>query len=176
MNIRIHVVEILGELADVFDRLDQKSVEQFLVQLLKTRKIFLVGSGRSKRMAQAFALRLMQLGLPAAVAGESTTGHAGRNDMLIAVSGSGQTPSVAAIAARAKKDGARLAVFTNSQHSPLARMANNLIYLAADGGRQYGGSLFEQSFLLLADAIAMELQHRGGLSDQALDRAHTNLE
>ena len=32
MNIRIHVVEILGELADVFDRLDQKSVEQFLAR------------------------------------------------------------------------------------------------------------------------------------------------
>ena len=176
MKVNIHIVEILGELADVFDRLDEESVEQFVGHLLRAKQVFLVASGRSRRMAQALTTRLIQLGLKAAMAGESTTSRAGRGDAVIAISRSGRTPSVNAIAQRTRSEGAMILAITASRRTPLTRLASHVVYLSADGGRQYGGSLFEQAVLLLGDAIAMDLQERAGLTDHAMDRTHTNLE
>jgi len=176
MKIDLRCVEILGELADVFEQLDSKSINRFVGYLLKARRIFFIAAGRSRRMAEAFVIRLSQLGLKASMAGETSTGRATKGDLVVAVSRSGQTNSINAIARRADADGALVCAVTSARRSSLVRTARHVFYLAADGGKQYGGALFEQAFLILADGIFMELRERAGLSEADLDRMHTNLE
>jgi len=176
VKIGIRCVQILEELANLFERFDERHVTRFMAQLLRAQRIFLLAAGRSRRMAETFAARLTQLEIKAQMVGDSTTGRAGAGDVILAVSRTGRTPSVIAIAKRGVGDGAKLLAVTTSRRTPLARMAKAVIRLPADGGKQYGGTLFEQAFLILADAIVMDLQEKAGLTDADLDKGHTNLE
>ena len=176
MKIDLRCVEILGELADVFERLNSKAINRLVGYLLRARRIFFLAAGRSRRMAEAFVIRLGHLGLRAAMAGEASVGRATKGDLVVAVSQSGRTNSINVVAKRAEADGALVCAVTSARRSPLVRVAKHVFHLPADGGKQYRGALFEQAFLILADGIFMELQERAGLTKADLDRMHTNLE
>ena len=69
--------------------------------------------------------------------------------------------------------------------SYIARLADTVLLLRAPyksapqqgmPSIQYAGSLFEQSILILFDAIALEVGRILGLSDQELRQRHANLE
>jgi len=142
------------------------------------RAIFVIGRGRSGLMAQAFAMRLMQLGLQAHVVGDATCPAIGEGDILVAISGSGTTQSTVHIAQRALQHGARVFAVTNVPDSPLADCAGDMLVVPspAQESRQPGMTFFEQSALLVLDAVVVELMSRMGVTDAALLARHANLE
>ncbi len=175
---------ILAENRRVLESVDDTAVAQLTQAMLATKRIFVEGEGRSGFAIRMAAMRLMHLGLQDYVVGETTTPSIQRGDLLIACSGSGSTGNVTAIATKAKEVGAQLVVVTTQTDSPLGVIADILIQLDAAAkqdksqhqSQQFAGSLFEQSTLLLFDALFHLLSHRLNKDAETLWSQHTNLE
>lgn len=152
--------------------------------LLEAPAVFTVGTGRSGLALQMAAMRFMHLGKSAYVAGETTTPAIGAGDVLVAASGSGSTKRVVTAARTASEEGAHVLAITTNPESDLAGLAaETLVVPAADkqdfegtASEQYAGSLFEQSVLILTDALFHALWQTSGSQARELWRLHANLE
>ena len=147
-------------------------------------QVFTVGSGRSGLALQMVAMRLMHLGKDAHVVGEPSAPAIGGDDVLIAASGSGHTARVVDDARIAVDAGACVLAVTTDPESDLAQLATETLRVAAadkqdfdgESSAQYAGSLFEQSVLLLGDAVFHSLWSTAGDSARELWRNHANLD
>ncbi|MFF0794522.1 6-phospho-3-hexuloisomerase [Streptomyces spiralis] len=152
--------------------------------LLKAPAVFTIGTGRSGLALQMAAMRFMHLGLPTHVVGETTAPAIGSGDVLVAASGSGSTARVVRAAQTARDQGADVIALTTAADSALAKTATELLIIPAadkqdfDGNAsvQYAGSLFEQSVLLITDALFHTLWKSSGTRARELWRLHANLE
>jgi 6-phospho-3-hexuloisomerase len=175
---------ILAENQRVLQAVSHSAVAQLLQAISTAKRIFVEGEGRSGLAIRMAAMRLMHLGLQDYVVGETITPSIQAGDLLITCSGSGETEGVTAIATRAKAIGAEVAVITTQANSTLGKMANILIQLDAAAkqdqsqqqSKQFAGSLFEQSTLLLCDALFYLLTQSLDKSNETLWARHTNLE
>lgn len=162
----------------------QPAITQLTQKVMTSDHIFVCGEGRSGLVARMIAMRLMHLGYQVYVVGETTTPSIRADDLLIAYSGSGSTSTICTIAAEAKTIGAYLVGVTANRSSPLADRADLAIELAAATkqelnsvkSQQFAGSLFEQSALLLFDALFYVLAQLLHKDAQALWQLHNNLE
>ncbi|MCZ2404933.1 SIS domain-containing protein, partial [Paenarthrobacter sp. Z7-10] len=89
---------VLSEITTVVQRVEREDVRRLADVLAGAPRIFADGEGRSGLMANAFAMRLMHLGLPVHVIGESTTPSVQRGDVVVAISGSGTTAGTVRVA------------------------------------------------------------------------------
>lgn len=105
MNSPELVSTILGEIQGVLDTFDYASLDIVAGELNAARHVVVAGEGRSGFMAKAFAMRLMHLGVPVHVVGETTTPALGSADLLVAVSGSGTTASTVRRPSRPTRSG-----------------------------------------------------------------------
>lgn len=140
--------------------------------------VFVVGQGRSGLVAQAFAMRLMQLGFHAHVVGEATAPGIRPEDLLIAISASGTTLTTVRVAEAAAGHGARVFAVIGEADSQLGHLASAMLVigLPAGGSCQPGSTAFEQAAVLVLDAVVLELMARGGVTEDALLARHANLE
>ena len=83
--------QIIGEVRSVLWRLDPQEAESFIRELEKANRIFCFGAGRSGFVLRTFCMRLMQLGFTVYYVGETITPRIQPGDLLIAISGSGET-------------------------------------------------------------------------------------
>lgn len=174
------------ELAETLQSIKESQIQTLIDGICGAGKVFVYGAGRSMLMLRCMAMRLMHLGFDSCVVGDTVTPAFGGNDLLILGSGSGETGSLIHIAAKAKQVGGKIAVITIKAESTLGRMADYVIEIPAYTDKvRYegiektilpGGSLFEQSILLLSDAMVIPLGKRASTpTDQAFSR-HANLE
>jgi 6-phospho-3-hexuloisomerase len=148
------------------------------------RRIFVLGAGRSGLALRMTAMRLMHLGLPVHVVGDTTTPAIAAGDLLLTASGSGTTGAIVRAATTARSVGARIATLTTATSSPLAELTDTMIVVPAadkldrsgDASVQYAGSLFEQAVVLIGDALFHTLWQRSGQSADDLWPRHANLE
>ena len=140
------------------------------------RRWFCAGQGRSGLVAQMAAMRLMHVGFDAHAVGGVTTPSIGEGDGLLILSGSGETPVTLHIARLAQGFGARLLAVTTRAESTLAALADAVIEVPTAGTRQFGGSLFEQSALLLLDGLALDLTAEDPQAHVVMQTRHANLE
>jgi 6-phospho-3-hexuloisomerase len=168
--------EVLAEIAALAGRVSEAEMERAAETVLSAGRVFVAGAGRSGLAARAGAMRLVHLGRTAFVVGETVTPAVGTGDLLLAVSRSGATPSILAVAARARSAGARLLAVTAEPASELAAGADERLILPAVPSVQFGGSLFEQAALIVLDTLALRLQRRLGVSEAEMQSRHANLE
>lgn len=175
---------ILAENNRLATEIDFNQVADIIPFIQNADRIFIVGAGRTGLALKAAAMRLMHLGFTVFVAGETTTPAIRNNDLLIAGSGSGTTGTIVKAAEKAVAIGAKVITISTSVTSPLAKLSDHVAILPAaqkqDHGatisRQYAGSLFEQSVLLLTDAIIQTLWQMDGTPAEELWQRHANLE
>lgn len=175
---------ILAENTKLATEIDFNQVADIIPFIQNADRIFIVGAGRTGLALKAAAMRLMHLGFTVFVAGETTTPAIRNNDLLIAGSGSGTTGTIVKAAEKAVAVGAKVITISTSVTSPLAKLSDHVAILPAaqkqDHGatisRQYAGSLFEQSVLLLTDAIIQTLWQMDGTPAEELWQRHANLE
>jgi len=137
---------------------------------------FCSGQGRSGLVAQMIAMRLMHVGFDAHAVGEPTAPSIADGDGLIAISGSGETPVTLHIARLALGFGARMLAVTTRADSTLAGLANVVIEVPTPATGQFGGTLFEQSALLLIDATVLDLTGGDPRIYAVMKARHTNLQ
>jgi 6-phospho-3-hexuloisomerase len=152
--------------------------------ILAAKRLFVTGAGRSGLALKMAAMRLMHLGLVVHVVGEVTAPAIGPDDLLLVASGSGTTAGAVHAAEVALKAGAQVLVLTTAPASKLAGLAQQVMVIPAaakqdHGGmksEQYAGALFEQSVLLVMDAMFQGMWHQRGESAEQLWKRHANLE
>ncbi|GAB3285655.1 6-phospho-3-hexuloisomerase [Kineosporia babensis] len=156
-----------------------------LAQLLdRYERVFVLGAGRSGLALRMTAMRLMHLGLTVHVVGEVTTPAIGPQDILLTASGSGSTAAVVRAAETAVAAGAEVAAITTNPRSRLAELAGTVVVVPAAekldrsgaASSQYAGSLFEQTVMLIGDALFHALWLNSGASGDDLWPRHANLE
>ncbi|MEW2294728.1 6-phospho-3-hexuloisomerase [Streptomyces sp. NPDC006743] len=174
---------VVRELDALLSHVDERVCSDLVAAIRDADRIFVAGAGRSKLSAEGFAMRLMHLGLTVHVAGDSTTPAAGPGDLLLACSGSGETPTTLAMAENAARAGVRIAVVTADAGSSLARRTDLLVHLAEysqdhEPGRsaQFVGTLFEQGALLFFDSLILAYEQLYGTEPRDMLAQHTNLE
>lgn len=147
-------------------------------------RVFVVGAGRSGLALRMTAMRLMHLGLSVHVVGEATSPAIAAGDVLLTASGSGATAGIVRAAETALVVGAHVAVITTAAQSPLADLATTVVTVPAAAkldrsgaaSAQYSGSLFEQTIVLIGDALFDALWQRSGATADELWPRHANLE
>ncbi len=175
-------------------KLDRKSCTSLVDGIMSSKRIFLIGAGRSGLAARAFAMRLMHVGFNVYVVGETTTPAVQKEDLVIAVSGSGETPSIANLGAIAKRIGSKLATITSNKDSTLGSISDIVVvvpgrtkedidYEDYQERRMIGypqlaplGTIFEITALVFLDAVISELMVRTGASEAELKSRHTVFE
>lgn len=175
---------VMTENQRALNSIDWGSVVELINLISRADSVFMLGEGRSGLVVRMVAMRLMHLGHRVHVVGETTTPAMGNDDLLIAVSGSGGTPGVVVVAEQARTVGGAIAAVTTGTSSPLAGIADLVIPTPAaskhdHGGQnsaQFAGSLFEQTTLLLFDAVFHALSQELGKTPEVLWASHTNLE
>ncbi|WP_156760541.1 6-phospho-3-hexuloisomerase [Microbacterium karelineae] len=175
--------EVGRTLADIASSQDEPFA-RLADSVVSARRVFVLGAGRSGLALRMTAMRLMHLGLAVHVVGETTTPAIASGDLLLAASGSGTTGGIVRSATTARDAGAAIAAITTDPSSPLAELADIVVRVPAAGkldrsgsaSAQYAGSLFEQTVVLLGDALFHGLWQRGGASADDLWRRHANLE
>jgi 6-phospho-3-hexuloisomerase len=175
---------ILKELERALGAVSDAEIVAAQEMVLSARRVFVTGAGRSGLALKMAAMRLMHLGLTVHVAGEVTAPAIGPGDLLLVASGSGTTAGAVHAAEVARKAGAEVLALTTAPASKLGALAQGLIVIPAAtkqdyGGmrsEQYAGALFEQSVLLVMDAMFQGMWHDRGESAAELWKRHANLE
>lgn len=179
------LLQIIRELQTYAEQVRQEDIDALAEACLQAKRIFVAGAGRSGFMARGFANRLLHLGLPVWFVGETTTPPVQPGDLLIVCSGSGETASLRANAARAKDAGASIATLTMSPHASIPELADVVVLVpgsspkAAEGSAmsiQPMGTLFEQLSGLVFDAAVLVLMERTGETSETMFPRHANLE
>jgi len=174
--------QILSEITGMIAQVKEAELVALEEAIATAGATFVTGAGRSGLIGRCLAVRLAQLGLTSHVLGDSVTSAIRRGDLLVAVSRSGETPTTCLHARLAAGLGARVAAITAVPTSTLANTAQIKAVVGATSKNrvstsvQYGGSLFEQSLLVLLDAVALRLQQRLGQTADQMDSRHANLE
>lgn len=175
--------EITAALAGV----DHAALEKLAQAAASAPRVFAAGAGRSGLALKAFAMRLMHLGIPVHVVGESTTPGISPDELLVIGSGSGRTASLVSAATKAKQVGAMVALVTIDAQSPIAQQADIVVTVpapspkaSAGAGRiasiQPMGSLFEQTLWLTLDCTVLRLMELMNLTTDQMFARHANLE
>ena len=176
---------ILSEIRQALDSISPLEVERFVEALLSAEQVFVIAVGRVMLSLSSFAKRLNHLGVRAFCVGDIVEPVITANDLLVIASGSGESVVPVAIAKVAKKHGAKIAHIGSNPDSSLAPMTDVFVRIAVKTklnlpseipSQQIMSSLFEQSLLVLGDAVALMIARRRKLDLPALWRFHANLE
>lgn len=157
--------------------LDQyRDFAQWFDRLQDPYRVFFSGQGRSGLVAHMVAMRFMHMGLRAHVVGEATAPSVRDGDTLVLVSGSGATPVSVGYARIAKEQGATVLLVTHQETSELRSIVDASAVIPAASSVQFGGTLFEQSALVLLDSIVLDQMQRRGVPVATMAFNHTNLQ
>ena len=151
------------KIKDILSKLPHDDIEKVINLFFNSNRIFVYGAGRSGLVAKAFAIRLVHLGFQTFVIGETITGPVQKDDLVIIVSGSGETIPAVMTAEIAHNLGAKVVSITGKKNSGIAKYADITLFISTtcnDSERKkYAplGTLFEASVWILLDGIIADL-------------------
>ena len=166
LSIQQKLESILEENRRLLQGLSDKTVEDFIQRILGARAIFFCAQGRSGFILRCFCMRLMHLGQQVYFCGETITPAIEREDMLIVLSGSGETPSTLEAVKLAKEREAFTFGVLGNVESRIASLVDRYIHLpgttklrcdSEPPSLQMAGSLFEQAAFIFLEAIILTL-------------------
>lgn len=168
---------IIKKMEEILENNDIGHIDDAVLTMMEAKQVFVYGVGRSGLVGKAFAMRLVQLGLKAYFIGETITPIVEETDAVVIVSRTGETMSAIQTANIVRRVGAKLIIVTESRGSKLADTGNIVLYLSAkaDGPRKQLaplGTLFENSTLILFDAMISEIMIRKGESEETMRGRH----
>ncbi|MGQ9469204.1 MAG: 6-phospho-3-hexuloisomerase [Nitrososphaerales archaeon] len=190
------LIELVSKnLSEVSEEEVNKCIELILSR--RDKKIFIMGAGRSGLVGRAFALRLLHLDYHVHVLGETLMPPVSKGDLVIAISGSGSTKLIITAVEAAKRVGATIIGITSYPDSPLGKIADFILQVKGrvmpakeENGRDYFarqilglheplvplGTLFEDTCMILLDAMISVMMNKLNLSEEDLGRRHANIE
>ena len=199
-DIPAYMLQMAESIRKTADLLTKVETSAFFYRMLKAKRVYVTGAGRSGIIARAFALRLLHLGFDVYVVGETITPALKPGDTLVVFSGSGETHSVALICETVKGLGGSVCLITASTDSRMSRTADCVVNLGDLTGYYRGdkssyevrqvtgqyrsvssafaplGTLFETLALVFSDAVISALMEAKKEGAGELQRRLTNME
>ncbi|ACJ15821.1 bifunctional D-arabino 3-hexulose-6-phosphate formaldehyde lyase/phosphohexuloisomerase [Thermococcus onnurineus NA1] len=194
MTIRKAMTDILEHINQVAESIKLEQVRGFVDAMIGANKIFIYGAGRSGLVGKAFAMRLMHLDFNVYVVGETITPAFEPGDLLIAISGSGETKSIVDAAEIAKRQGGKVVAITSYANSTLGKLSDVVVeipgrtkadiptdYIARQMLTKYKwiapmGTLFEDSTMIFLDGIIALLMATFQKTEKDMKKKHATLE
>ena len=170
------------KLKDILSKVSEKDIITIKKLFLTTKRVFLYGAGRSGLVAKAFAIRLVHLGFQTFVIGETITAPVQKGDLVIIISGSGETIPAVMTAEIAHNIGAYVISITGKRDSDIAKFANITLYIKSTCNdvkrKKYAplGTLFEASVWILLDGITADLLDHKKETEEDMRNRHATLE
>jgi len=185
---------VADHLLSVAQSLDLASMDEFARMLNGANRIFVMGAGRSGLVARSFAMRLMHIGFQVYVVGEITTPAVTAGDVVVAISGSGNTRTISEFGEICKRLNVRLITVTSNRDSKLGKISD--LAVIVDGSIQHNhgkeymerqlsgnhksltpmGTLFELTAAVFLDSFIAKLMVIKGVDEAYLKTRHTVLE
>jgi len=182
------MVEITNQIrknADSINKNDLIFITDLILLVRNTkRKAFVYGAGRSGFVGRCFAQRLMHLGIDSCYISDAITYQFTKDDLLVLISGSGETTSSVAFAKKAKEIGGKIALFTGNINNTIGKLADCAIKIegkskdVATSQKTYAPytSLFDISTLSVLDSITAILMKILKVSEEDIDNRHASIE
>jgi 6-phospho-3-hexuloisomerase len=185
LKIQKKIDSILEENRRLLQFLSDADVEGFIRRIEKATAIFFSAQGRSGFLLRCFCMRLMHLGYRVYFCGETNTPAINETDLLVVLSGSGETGSTVEAVQIAKDLGAMTCGILGNPSGRIGSSVDYSIHLPGTtklrrscepDSLQMAGSLFEQAAFIFLEAVILALcQERVGETDEAL-RLHAIIE
>jgi len=173
---------IQRKIKDILGNVSQEEINKAKKLFLKSNRIFVYGAGRSGLVAKAFAIRLVHLGYQSFVIGETITAPVSKGDLVVIVSGSGETIPAVMTAEIAYNLEAHVISITAKKESEIAKYADITIYINStcyeEKRKKFAplGTLFEASVWILLDGIIADLLEDKHETEENMRQRHATLE
>ena len=179
---RESVEYIQKKIKEILGRISEDDVNRVKDLFFQSNRIFVYGAGRSGLVAKAFAIRLVHLGFQTFVIGETISASVTKGDLVIIVSGSGETIPAVMTAEIAHKIGAKVVSITAKKRSEIAKYADVTLFISSscneEERKKYAplGTLFEASVWIILDSIIADLMHSKNETEEDMRSRHATLQ
>lgn len=172
---------ILDEIRQAVESVPDGDVERFIELMKGAKNVIVFGRGRSGFVGRGFTVRLVHIGIPAYVVGETVTPPVHEDDVVLLISGSGETFSVVVTGQTAKTLGSKIITITTQPGSTLAGIADLTIVLPTKSGAQQRelaplGTIFEDACQVFLDGVVAELMDAKKATEESMRARHATLE
>lgn len=172
---------IIDKISGILAATDEEYNIRLTNMLDNANRIFVSGAGRSGLVCKFFAMRLMHSGYSVSVVGEIVTPSIKRGDLLIIISGSGETEQLIAFTKKAREVGASILLITTKADSTIGDMADAVFQIGRPDlyGKVVGmpmGTTFELSTLSFLESLISHIIHEKGIREEVMRTRHANLE
>ena len=188
-TVKISVQEVIGTVLEenrcLLLSLSDEAAEDLIQRIDSGGSIFCFAQGRSGFILRCFCMRLMHLGYQVYFCGETITPAIVRDDLLIVLSGSGETPATFAAVSSAKEHHAVTCGILGNIESRIAALVDMSIHLPGTTklcrdnephSSQMAGSLFEQAAFLFLEALVLNLYQKNDKDVGPLSPRHAVIE
>jgi 6-phospho-3-hexuloisomerase len=175
-----HVAAIFHENRLLLRNLKDTDLTDFIRNLQNARGLFFCAQGRAGYVLRCFCMRLMHLDFPVHFCGDTTTPAMGQGDLLVVLSGSGETAWTLEAVRSARSHHAQTFGILGKADSGIGRLVDRSIILPGTtklrrngepSSLQMSGSLFEQAAFFFLEAVVLELsRERAGTGEDLLTR------
>jgi len=174
--------EIISHLKTIRETIILNSLDKVVNEIIKRKRVFVYGAGRSGLIAKCFAQRLMHINIESYVIGETINPSVRQDDVVLIVSGSGETTTSVCLGKKAKELKTFLVVLTAYPESTLGKIADLVIYIPGKTKliekESYAPftSLFDIAALSVLDSIASQIMSKLNIGENMIAIKHANLE
>jgi 6-phospho-3-hexuloisomerase len=172
---------IIDKLSEMLSVTDTTYAEKLTAMFDQARRIFISGAGRSKLVGNFLGMRLMHCGYDVAMVGEIVTPSIKSGDLLVVISGSGETDQLIAFTKKAKEIGAKVVLISSRAKSTIGDLAEAVfqigkqeLYHKVKGMPM--GSVFELSTLCFLEALISHIVWEKAIPEEKMKERHANLE
>lgn len=174
------IAEEAQAVAGLASKIGDGFVEACRLMLTVRGRVVVSGIGKSGHIARKIAATLASTGTPAffvhpGEAGHGDLGMITADDLLMAVSNSGETPELLTILPILKNIGCRMITLAGKADSTLAQQADAFLHIAIEREacpNNLAPTSSTTATLVMGDALAVALQHQRGFSEQDFARTH----
>ncbi|HIG91744.1 MAG TPA: 6-phospho-3-hexuloisomerase [Methylococcaceae bacterium] len=177
----MHQQLIIEKISSILAATEHDYDRQLVGLVDEANGIFLAGAGRSALVCKNFAMRLMHSGYKVNIVGETVTPSIQEGDLLIVISGSGETQQLAAFTQKAKDVGAKAILISSKSESTIGNMVDAVFNIGRPDmyEKVFGmpmGSVFELSTLIFLEAVVSYIIHERNLTEEEMRAVHANME
>jgi len=173
---------IQRKIKSILENVSKEDINKVKQLFFRSNRIFVYGAGRSGLVAKAFAIRLVHLGFQTYVIGETITGPVQNGDLVIIISGSGETIPAVMTAEIAQNLKAKVVSITGKKNSEIAKFADITLFISSFCDeverKKFAplGTLFEASVWILLDGLIADLLNSKNETEEKMRSRHATLE
>lgn len=166
-------IQAISDTSEIFDL---EALEKAVASITKARQVYVYGMGTSGLSAQDLCYKLLRIGIHADYYADShmqniSTALLTEQDVVVGISHSGSTREIIEVLNLAKGKGVTVICITNHKRSPMTKLADIILYTAAEETPfGSGGMPSMMAQLSIVDAIFV------GVTLKTYDKAITFIE